>query len=514
MDGEMDYFFADLNVKAHYSLSEKDKVYLSYYTGKDEFSDGAITENDSLGTDGADIISSFSADTYALDWGNQILSARWNHLYSDKLFSNTTATYSNFQYTSKRTSEAEFSVLDTDFFAFRAQTSYSSIISDFSLRTDFDYFFNPEHHVRFGAAAIYRTFTPGLTESDVEGTNLDSIPDISENNFEENEALKTGELSLYVEDEFQKDNWTITGGFRLAVFNRKGKADVVPQPRMSVNYRFNPHLNFQTTGTYTAQFLHLLTRSDSGLPNDLWLPSDLNTPPQKSWQWSAALSGKIDERRFWKVEGYYKKMDDLIRLDRDLVDNAVSLDILQINVNNWENFVEKGEGKSYGIEASIEQQKGRLTGWIGYSFAKTYRDFQNNEQPYAFDSRHGFTIASNLQITGNLDLSLNWLWQSGRPLSTSEYGEQDVPFVNILQTTTTSQIAGRLPVYHRLDVGLNYHFSQKRWQHKIKIGLYNAYNRKNVFFAYDTFNVANGTPVTVFIYGLPLLPSFSYSLKF
>ncbi|MFT4761255.1 MAG: hypothetical protein ACI9XO_003721 [Paraglaciecola sp.] len=295
LEREMSYLFTDLNVKAHYSLSQKDKTYLSYYTGKDEFSDASITVNDSTEINDPDVISTFSNEEYALDWGNQILSTRWNRLHSDKLFSNTTATFSDFKYTITRISEAELSVLEEELFAFRAQSSYSSTISDFSLRTDFDYFINQAHHVRFGAAAIHRSFRPGLTESNLEGDKLDSIPDFKKNNFEENEAIKTGELSVYVEDEFQKDNWTINGGIRLSIFSRKGKTDIVPQPRLAVNYRFNKYLNFQATATHTAQFLHLLTRSDSGLPNDLWLPSGLNTPPQKSWQFSTSFSGNLDE---------------------------------------------------------------------------------------------------------------------------------------------------------------------------------------------------------------------------
>ena len=514
LEGNMSYFFADLNAKAHYTLSEKDKVYLSYYTGKDEFSDASIMRNDSLNDDQINVINTFSEESYGLDWGNQILSARWNHLYSDKLFSNTTATYSNFKYTSERIAEAEYSILDEEYYALRAQTSYTSIILDFSLRTDFDYFFNQEHHARFGAAAISRTFTPGLMESNLEGIELDSISDLSENNFEENEGLKTGEFSLYVEDEFQKNGWTINAGLRLAFFNRKGKTEIVPQPRLSVNYQANPYLNLQTTATYTSQFLHLLTRSDSGLPNDLWLPSDLNTPPQKSWQFGAAVSGKIDDRRFWKMEGYYKKMDNLLRMDQDNFTVTAGFDMLEIDVNNWEDFVERGDGKSYGFEASIEQKTGRITGWIGYTYARAFRNFQNEQEPYAFDSRHGVTLATNLQITDKLDFSLNWLWQSGRPLSTSEYGAQDVPFADVLQTATNAQLSGRLPAYHRLDLGLNYHFSQKRWQHTVKLGLYNAYNRKNVFFAFNTFVFSSGQTVSRVVYGLPMLPSFSYSVKF
>lgn len=513
LEGEMSYTFSDLNIKGHYSFSEKDKVYLSYYTGGDQFADTSISFDTTINIDQPGVIDFSSFQTYNLDWGNQILSARWNRLHSEKLFSNTTATYSNFQYTSIREEEAEFSILDEDYFAFRERTSYSSVISDVSLRTDFDYFTNQEHHVRFGAAAIHRRFQPGLTETNLEGSELDSIPEIEENNFDENEAIKTLEFSLYLEDEFQRGNWTINGGLRFAVFSRKNKVDVVPQPRLAINYHFNQYLNFQASTSHTTQFLHLLTRSDSGLPNDLWLPSDLQTPPQKAWQFSSSLSGSLNHGRHWKVEGYYKKMDNLFRIDKNRFEDAVSIDMLEIDVNNWEDFVEKGTGKSYGVEISLEQQKGRLTGWVGYAFSKTFRTFQGIEQPYSFDSRHGVTIATTLQITDKLDLSLNWLWQSGRPVSTSDYGEQDVPFTSLLNTATTSQLGNRLPTYHRLDAGLNFHFSQKKWQHKIKLGVYNAYNQKNVFFAYDSAVLSNGKTTSNVVYGLPILPSLSYSLR-
>lgn len=520
-EGEMNYLFADFNAKANYSLNKKNKIYLSFYAGKDDLSDhSSKDENEELDPNQPPIgFSVLSKDSFAVEWGNRIISLRWNHLFNDKLFSNTTATYSKFQYTSENVSDLQFSIFNDNFQAFRNASFYSSTITDFSIRTDIDYFVNHQHRLRFGANAIQRNFIPGLSEFSSSGSELDSIPVFTQNNFDDNEAIRTGEFNLYAEEEFQKNNLTINGGIRLSAFARQGNLDIIPQPRLALYYHFNKYLNFNTTAARTTQFLQLLTRSDSGLPNDLWVPANSNTAPQNAWQITSKLSGQLGKHSNWSVEGFWKKMNNLSRIDQNQIpEGSASLQELQIDTKNWELFVEQGNGDATGVELTLEQQKGKLTGWVSYTFSKTNRNFKNQKTAFSFDSRHGVSIATTFHLNKNFNFSASWLFQTGRPFSPTEFAEGDVPpsVVDLLETTDLINNIDRLPNFHRLDLGLNIHFGKKKWKHHFNIGVYNAYNRKNVFFAYPEINYNEfGEEIRDIktVYSLPILPSFSYSVK-
>lgn len=519
--GEMNYLFTDFNAKANYSFNKKNKIYLSIYAGKDDLSDhSSKNENEEFDPSQPSLgFSVISKDSFAVKWGNQIISLRWNHLFNDKLFSNTTTTFSKFQYTSENASEIQFSIFDDNFQAFRNAAFYSSTIKDYSIRTDFDYFIHHEHRLRFGANAIQRNFIPGLSEFSSSGSDLDSLSEFSQNNFDDNEAIRTGEYNLYVEEEFQRNNWTINGGVRLSAFARNGKVDILPQPRLAIYYHLSRYLNFNTTVSRTTQFLQLLTRSDSGLPNDLWVPPNSNSSPQNSWQITGKLSGQITKYSNWSIEGFWKKMDNLSRIDQNQIPGGTaSLQELQIDTKNWESFVENGNGKSSGFEVTLEQQKGRMTGWVSYTFSNTTRDFKGIKTPFSFDSRHGISVATTFHLNKNLNLSANWLFQTGRPFSSTEFAEGDVPptVIDLLESSNLSENTTRLSNFHRLDLGLNLHFGKNRWKHHFNFGAYNAYNRKNVFFAYPEVSINEfGEEIRKIkeVYSLPFLPSFSYSVK-
>ena len=508
-NGETKYLFADFNAKAHYSLNKKNKIYLSFYKGKDDFSDKTMrkSENDP-------VISFSQKSNYALKWGNKITSLRWNHLFNDKIFANTTATYSQFQYASEYNSEAQFSTFGFNLEAFRAKELYSSTISDFSIRTDIDYFYNHKNQFRFGANAIRRNFSPGVLETNFVGIELDSLPRFAENNL--SKTIKTNEFNLYVEDIFQRNNWTLHAGFRLGIFSQNKKTILLPQPRLSASYRFNDFVNANMTLARTTQFLHLLTKSDSGLPKDLWLPTSTNTSPQSAWQITGKLSGRLGKNTQWSAEGFWKKMDNLYQITPSEADASNPHKKIQINGENWEDFVERGYGNASGIEVSLEQQKGKWTGWLSYTFSKTMRNFDGKTTPFLFDSRHGISVSSIFQLHKNIDCSVSWLFQSGRPFSPSGFSIEDLPpsIIDLAKTSSLSSSQFRLPAYHRLDAGLNFHFGKKRWKHLFNIGIYNAYNRQNVFFAYlSNPSLPEDKREIKAVYSLPVLPSLSYSVK-
>ena len=520
LTGEMKYSFADLNVKSHYSINKNNRIYLSFYAGKDNLFDHSFRD-DNEDIDPNQPVTEFSVllkDIFDVKWGNNIISLRWNHLHNDKIFSNTTITYSKFKYTSENALERQFSTINDNVYASRNISFYSSAITDYSIRTDVDYFINHEYRLQFGANAIQRSFNPGLAEYSSTGNDLDSLFIFNQNSFENSSPLHTTEYNIYGEGEFQRKNWTINGGIRLSSFVQQKKLNTIPQPRITINYNYNKYLNINTSASRTTQFLQLITRSDSGLPNDLWLPIS-NSSNQKSWQFTAKLSGLIQKHSNWSIEGFWKKMDNLSRIDQNQIPNAsASLRELQIDSKNWESFIEQGSGEAAGFEVFLEQQKGKLTGWVSYTFSKTNRNYKGKKTPFSFDSRHGASAATTLHIFKNLNFSANWLFQTGRPFSPTEFSEGDIPstVIDLLEISETSEKRIRLPNFHRLDLALNLHFGKNKWTHHFNFGMYNVYNRKNVFFAYPELTInETGEEISNIktIYSLPFLPSFSYSIK-
>ena len=517
LEGEMAYNFYDFNLKAHYSFSPKDKVYLSYYSGEDEFTDFTSSllddefevleeeEND-------EVIINFFESGFSTNWGNEITSLRWNHLFSNKLFSNTTATYSKYEYESNSATELQFSIFGEDFIASKGIESYNSEIKEVSLRNDFEYFIDNNLELRFGVNLSHRTFNPGFFSSEQFDQNLDSIIiDGFSTGFSEADLIKTINLHGYVEPSFTYNNFHIISGLHFSSFFQAGKSRRFIQPRLRVNYSFTKKMKAHIAATRSVQHLNLLTRSDAGLPNDLWVPSGLKIPAQDAWQFTAGFSGELTPGQCFKISGFYKDMKNLKRLNDTLVDPSQNPMLnVQLDGSNWENSVEVGSGKSYGVEVSLEQQRGKFTGWISYTLSKSDRTFNQQTIPSFYDSRHNFSLAAAYRFNDWLDCSANWLYQTGRPLSSNSIQEQDLPFSSILNSKTLKEGATQLPANHRIDVGINAHFKGGLFDHKIHLSVYNVYNRKNILYAKPVSSESNST---LGVQGLSVIPSLSYSIS-
>ena len=496
-----------MNVKAHYSFSKKDKLYLSYYRGQDSFQDetNTVTIDPFNEVPTNEPIQNDQENEYFTNWGNQIFSLRWNRLYGDRLFSNTTGTFSEFNYLGQQTFGIGITFMEEAIQAFKVQSTFSSVIKDYSLRTDFDYFLNNQNVLKFGAKAIRRIFIPGITEEEVEGIELIDLESFSSNQFS-NEEIPTTELSTYIEESYTNDNLSITAGINLAFYLSDLNSYVIPQPRLSAIYEFNNGLATNLTATRSTQFLQLLTKTDSGLPNDLWVPTSEDTDPQDAWQFTAGVSGRVTNNINWKSEAYWKKLNNLQRLSPDYANESSGLFLL-IDGSNWSSFTENGEGVAYGIETTLSKEQGLLTGWLSYSWANANRSFEGAETPFPFDTRHNITAVTTYPINDWLNLSANWQFQSRSPVAENNLSPIDIPFLPILETNATAIRDGKLPAYHRLDINANLHFKQNNFRHELNLGIYNAYNRKNVAFALNS--AIDGT---VGLNGLPILPSLSYKV--
>ncbi len=524
------YFFYDLNAKLNHKFSEKDRLYLSAYLGKDRF---YLSEGDEYSSliDNTNYKST-SRDDFGLDWGNVTSSLRWNHLFSNKLFANTTFTYSKYQFNTiydSYSSEVTPYTTDTD----TSNFNYFSGVKDYGAKFDFDYLPNPNHYIKFGLNYVYHNFYPGSLvlylssyERDSLGVENYQVPYDTTFNF--SEALESNDAFFYLEDDIKvNDQLKVNLGMHLGYFNTNNKTYYSFQPRFSSRYLINNDWSLKASYAEMQQNIHLLTGSGAGLPTDIWVPSTDSVPPQYSKQVAFAanknfLNGLLEV----SIEGYYKSMSELITL-------KPGAEI--IGFDDWKNKVDtNGIGRSYGAELFIQKKKGKTTGWIGYTLSFSERKFEGVNfgkwYPYKFDRRHDFSLVMSHEFSDNFDIGLTWVYGSGNNMTFLESRYPSVSIngnINGIDEGSVGELEYyptrnnlRLPAYHRLDIGLNFHKKKKWGDRTISVGAYNVYNRKNPFFlsVNDKIEVQNGVPTSTRVVQqtslFPIIPSISYKFKF
>ncbi len=502
--GDVDggYYFYDLNAKINHKFSDRSRLYLSGYFGKDRF---FAKDKYSYGTGNELVEDSYEA---RLQWGNGIGALRWNYIFNPKLFSNTTVTYSNYEFdifNESRTKYVQNGQTINNF----SRIEYLSGIQDWSGKVDFNYVPSPDHYIKFGGSYTYHTFNPGINsfKEDSEFAQQDTSYGSSK--------IYANEFYTYVQDDFKiTERLKINGGLHFSGFNVEGKTYYSLQPRFSGRFILSENTAVKASYASMAQFLHLLTNAGIGLPTDLWVPPTANIKPQISHQVAAGVARTIKKEYEISVEGYYKKMKNLI----EYKDGASFLG----NADNWQTKVETGQGWSYGGEIMFEKKVGKTTGWVGYTLSWTDRQFEelnNGEKfPYRYDRRHDISVALTHKFNDRVDVGVVWVYGTGnavtlpteryRPapgFNTSFYGG-DVGYIE-------SRNNYRMPSYHRLDIGVNLHKETRYGSRTWSFGLYNAYSRQNPFFLYfsnDRFGNTRLTQISIF----PIIPSFSYNFKF
>ncbi len=511
------YYFYDLNFKANYKLGPKDHIYLSGYYGKDEFSYG--NKKDDF--------------TVKMPWGNGVGSLRWNHLFNSKLFLNVSATFSDYQFSFGS---------EQDEFIFKL----SSGIRDYGGKFDFSYYPSGRHKVKFGAQYTYHTFTPTSVSAKQDTITFDTGM---------GQKLYGHETGVYILDEFDlTENIRINGGLRYSTYTHVGpftrflkgdistpdssvsygKGDIIKfyqglEPRISARFSLRNRNSIKVGYSYNYQYVHLASLSAVSLPTDIWYPTTDVAKPQVGWQASLGYFQNFKEDLYeTSVEVYYKGMKNLIEFKEG------SLPTDNIN-DNTDNLLTFGRGWSYGIEFFFKKTKGKFTGWIGYTWAKTLRQFEDlnegDEFPAKYDRRH------DLSAVGAYDLNKRWsfgaafIYATGNTLTlpTSWYlSGQDLLFNYGARNST------RMPDYHRLDISVTLHDKEfkekldpatgemvqqkKRFRSNWVLSVYNVYNRANPYFLYvdsdgDFFKgdfEIKVKQVTLF----PIIPSITWNFSF
>jgi hypothetical protein len=492
------YTFYDVTAKINRELSAKDHLYLSGYWGTDRFRIVNNSSKDNL----------VSRQENQLSWGSTTAILRWNHVFNKKVFGNLSAYYGKFSIaTNSKKSSSVVGNLTGDSLE-RYSQSFLSGIRDWAARYDIDYRPIPHHFIRAGVGAMWHVYKPGALQTTVIGNTLKNSSNVFIN------SIYSNEWNAYIEDDIKISNRLKANlGLHVAGFKVADNFFSGLQPRLSARYLLTPMVSLKASYTKMNQFLHLLTNNGIGLPTDLWVPVTKKIPMQTSHQMAAGLAWNFKQQYEITIEAYYKKMNNIIEY-------AEGASFYYSGFNNqWEDKVELGKGKNYGMEFFLEKKKGLTRGMISYTLAFNNRQFDKLNDgkvfPFKYDRRHDFKIAVVHTVDKKLELSADWVFNTGQALSLPVEVIQNQNGGDVEIYKQRNQF--RMPNTHRLNVSVKFIKQRTRYERAWVLGVYNAYNRKNPFYIYRNFSLTdNGIKTYQFkqVSVLLLMPSVSYQIKF
>jgi len=483
-------YFYDLNMKTNFRLNESNRLFISGYLGRDKFR---------------------MQDQFGFDWGSKTATVRLNHTFNDKLFSNTSFIFSNYSYQIDIAGDNDVLL--------------GSHIQDLNLKQDFSWYLNAKNTLKFGGNLIAHKIVPG--EIDASPGSIYSSLAVR--------PRRAIESSLYASNSQQiSSRLQIYYGLRLALFSNVGPGDFYefdadgdlinqtsydrfkwvktqggPEPRLAVNYQFGTQTALKASYNHIYQFIHLLSNSTSSTPTDVWLPSSNNVKPQISDQWSVGWFRNSKNNLYESsVEVYYKNLKNQIdyRNGADLIFNStVEAELVY------------GRGWAYGAEFLLKKNYGKLTGWLGYTWSKTMRQFDEindgNPFPARQDRRHDISIVTMYEFSRKLKISATWVYNTGNAV-TFPNGKYEID--GRIIGYYTQRNGYRMPDSHRLDLGLTWVRKQtEKFESSWNFSVYNTYGKENAYFI--SFRQSKQDPEkteAVQISLFKIIPSISYKFKF
>lgn len=493
------YYFYDFNAKLNYVMSDKDRLFLSGYFGQDKFYFSSEYKD-----------SNYSSESKAsMDWGNATATLRWNHLFNQKLFSNTSVIFTNYKLGINISDKG-----NSDFYSL----GYYSGIRDYSIKTNFDYLPNPNHFVRLGMMSTYHQFRPSAI------VVKSSYAEENKNNAK---LIESQESGIFIEDD-----WKITNklkanvGLRVSHFYTNKTSYINPEPRATLRYLLKEDLSVKASYATMNQYLHLLSNTGIGLPTDLWVPATNKVKPQQSQQVAVGIAKDVVDRNFAiTLEGYYKMTNNIIGYK----EGSSFLSAVDFGsgaaATSWEGNVTSGKGWSYGGEVLLQRKTGKLTGWIGYTLSWTQLQFDElnlGKKFYArYDRRHDISVVGMYDINKHINISATWVYGTGNaitlPLANYQVNAHVTGDQNLYTGTSIADFGDqknnfRMAPYHRMDIGIQFHKQKKHYERIFELSFYNLYNRKNPYFYYIEDLGSKSTLKQVSLF--PILPSVSWTFKF
>jgi len=497
------YYFYDLNAKVTHTFSNRDKLYGSFYMGDDRIYT-RIKVKDDLSKTQMNI---------GWNWGNIVGSVRWNHVFGPRLFVNTTVNYTQYRH------KLDIGGLEEDMLGYKTDFTlgYHSLINDISAAMDFEFNPNPNHDIRFGATYIRHAFKPSVTTVRYATQEAQQPQNAVDTTFGDKNIF-TNEAAVYVEDNWSIARWLkVNLGVRYAMYNTDGRTYHSVEPRVSLRALLTDDLSIKASWSKMSQSVHMLSNSNISLPTDLWVPATSLIEPMKSYQSAAGIFYSLGPVDF-SLEGYYKTMQNVLEYRDGASFFGTS--------TGWEEKVAMGRGWAYGVEFLVQKKTGKLTGWVGYTWSKTMRQFDREGHivnlgkpfPAKYDRRHDLSITAAYEINKKIDVAATFIFGTGicgslalQTLSVQP-GYSDV-LISYFPTSQVDYLEGRnnyrMPSYQRLDLGVNFKREFRNGHRRsINVSVYNAYNRNNPFIVYR-----DGTDLmqlSIF----PIMPSVSYNYEF
>ncbi|WP_438962617.1 TonB-dependent receptor [Nonlabens sp.] len=503
-------YFYDLNAKLSFTLDDRNRLYFSSYFGRDVFT-----------------VNEFFGNTF----GNSFANVRWNHVFNNKWFANTSLIYSDYSYG-----------LELDFVEFE----FTSGITNLNAKYDLTHYLNDKTKMRYGVNSIYYEFDPGRIVPTTETSP------INEQQLTKKYAWENG---LYVDGEFEiTDKININAGLRLSTFSRLGQDNIGVyennqavvfndelqiyesvdpiettsasrgtalktfanlEPRFSIAYSLDDDTSFKASYQRITQYIHLISNTNAPTPFDLYAPSGTFVEPQIGNQVAAGFFKNMGDYSF-ETEAFYKTVDHRL----DYIDGA---DL--IANDNIEQILLSGEARAYGLELLFRKNKGKLQGWIAYTLSRSEQRTPgrtleetgiNNGEWYsaAWDKTHDLTITSSYELNKKWSMGANFTLQTGQPVT---YPNGQYEFDGLFIPTYEARNSSRLPLIHRLDVSATYvpkPDKTKGWQSSWVFSIYNAYNRRNAASVSFAQNEETGRNEATRLSIFGVVPAVTYNFKF
>lgn len=482
-------YFYDLNMKMNYVVNDHNRIYLSGYFGRDMFD--------------------FN-NRFGINWGNKTGTIRWNHIWNEKLFSNTSLIYSDYDYKVAIKMNFDFSL--------------KSVIKSWNLKHEFQLFADNKNTLNFGINSSLHLITPGQLE----------VSDDSEINPLKLQEKRAWENAIFVSNVWKPiSSLNINYGLRLAAYyllgpgdfysytngevsntTTYGKNEVVQsyynlEPRLNIAYVLNDRNSFKASYTRNTQNLHLVSSSTSSLPTDIWIPSSKNIKPEIGDQVSLGYFTNFDKDKFqFSSEVYYRWMQNQI----DLKNGA------NINANEYiEGEMLFGNGRAYGAEFLLKKKYGKLNGWIGYTYSRTERKIDginnNNWYPARQDITHDVSVVAIYDLNKKWSFSASWVYNTGNAVT---FPSGKYLINGSVEYYYTERNGYRMPDYHRLDLSATWMLKKtSKFESSLNFSVYNAYGQKNAFsidFEQDENDPAKTNAVKTYLF--TYIPSITYNFKF
>jgi hypothetical protein len=484
---DIDLYFYDFNLKANYRINQKNRVFLSGYFGKD----------------------AMGMSSFGLKWGSGTGTFRWNHLFSDRLFSNTSLIFSNYSYKININNGEKINII--------------SRIQDIGVKQDFQYYLNSNNTFKFGFEAINHKIIPGAITSSEE-TNIKSL---TNKHCQENAAYLSFKSSfseaLSVEAGLRYTGFGLYGPGDFYTYNNEGntidtthyssaknvKTYYNFEPRLTLSYVMTPEQSLKAAYARNIQNLHLLSNSTSGSPTDLWIPSSNNVKPEISDQFSLGYYRNFKDNLYeFSVEAYYKNLQNQI----DYKNGA------ELTYNeNVESQILFGTGRAYGLELYLKKTQGKISGWISYTLSRTERKFNGINNGHYYPARqdrpHDISVVCLYEANKKWNLSATWVFSSGNAV-TFPVGKYEISGKTMMLYSDRN--SSRMPSYHRLDIGATCQLKKtERFESSLNFSIYNFYGRENAYTITFRDKSSSSTKTEAVLTSLfRSIPSITYNFKF